>query len=77
VFAHPLPAAQPRRTGADSRRSVIALCLDVFEFGFAFGLEALPIVQVRPERWSCPLPPKENRLAVRIEVGEKKYHESE
>ena len=27
------------------------------------------------ERWSCPLPPAENRLTVRIEAGEKKFHE--
>jgi uncharacterized protein (DUF1684 family) len=27
------------------------------------------------ERWSCPLPPSANRLKVRIEAGEKKYHE--
>jgi uncharacterized protein (DUF1684 family) len=27
------------------------------------------------ERWSCPLPPKENRLIVRIEAGEKKFHD--
>ncbi len=27
------------------------------------------------DRWSCPLPPRTNRLAVRIEAGEKKYHE--
>jgi uncharacterized protein (DUF1684 family) len=26
------------------------------------------------ERWSCPIPPRENRLAVRIEAGEKKFH---
>jgi len=25
-------------------------------------------------RWSCPLPPRANRLAVRIEAGEKKFH---
>ena len=25
--------------------------------------------------WSCPIPPKENRLNVRIEAGEKKFHE--
>lgn len=25
--------------------------------------------------WSCPLPPDENRLNVRIEAGEKKFHE--
>jgi uncharacterized protein (DUF1684 family) len=27
------------------------------------------------ERWSCPLPPNENRLKVRIEAGEKKLHD--
>lgn len=27
------------------------------------------------DRWSCPIPPLENRLRVRIEAGEKKYHE--
>ncbi len=27
------------------------------------------------DRWSCPVPPPENRLQVRIEAGEKKYHE--
>lgn len=27
------------------------------------------------EEWSCPLPPRENRLAVPIEAGEKKFHE--
>lgn len=27
------------------------------------------------EMWSCPLPPRENRLKVRIEAGEKKFHE--
>ncbi len=26
------------------------------------------------DRWSCPFPPPENRLKVRIEAGEKKYH---
>jgi uncharacterized protein len=25
--------------------------------------------------WSCPIPPPENRLKVRIEAGEKKFHE--
>ncbi len=25
--------------------------------------------------WSCPLPPRDNRLTVRIEAGEKKFHE--
>ena len=27
------------------------------------------------DRWSCPVPPAENRLKVRIEAGEKKFHE--
>jgi uncharacterized protein (DUF1684 family) len=27
------------------------------------------------EMWSCPLPPRENRIKVRIEAGEKKFHE--
>ncbi len=26
------------------------------------------------DRWSCPFPPPENRLKVRIEAGERKYH---
>lgn len=28
-----------------------------------------------PQKWSCPLPPAENRLKVRIEAGEKNFHE--
>ena len=27
------------------------------------------------ERWSCPIPPKENRLKVRIQAGEKNFHD--
>lgn len=27
------------------------------------------------DRWSCPFPPPENRLKVRIEAGEKNFHE--
>jgi hypothetical protein len=27
------------------------------------------------EHWSCPIPPRENRLKVQIEAGEKKFHE--
>jgi uncharacterized protein (DUF1684 family) len=27
------------------------------------------------DRWSCPLPPGANRLSVRIEAGEKKFHD--
>lgn len=26
------------------------------------------------DRWSCPIPPHENRIKVRIEAGEKKFH---
>jgi hypothetical protein len=29
------------------------------------------------ENYSCPIPPKENRLQVKIPAGEKKYHEDE
>jgi len=25
------------------------------------------------ENWTCPIPPKENRLTVRIKAGEKRY----
>ena len=27
------------------------------------------------DRWSCPIPPRANRISARIEAGEKKYHE--
>jgi uncharacterized protein (DUF1684 family) len=27
------------------------------------------------DQWSCPIPPQENRLKVRIEAGEKKFHD--
>ncbi len=27
------------------------------------------------DRWSCPIPPRQNRLTVRIEAGEKNFHE--
>lgn len=27
------------------------------------------------DRWSCPIPPRENRLQVRIEAGEKKFYD--
>ena len=29
------------------------------------------------QRWSCPLPPRENYLKVRIEAGEKKYYQTD
>lgn len=27
------------------------------------------------DNWSCPIPPKDNRIAVRIDAGEKKFHD--
>jgi uncharacterized protein len=27
------------------------------------------------DRWSCPIPPRQNRISVRIEAGEMKFHE--
>ncbi len=27
------------------------------------------------DRWSCPLPPRQNRIPVRIEAGEKNFHD--
>ncbi len=27
------------------------------------------------EQWTCPIPPRENRLTVRIEAGERKFHD--
>ena len=27
------------------------------------------------DRWSCPLPPRQNRISVNIEAGEKKFHD--
>jgi uncharacterized protein (DUF1684 family) len=27
------------------------------------------------DRWSCPIPPRANRIVARIEAGEKKFHE--
>jgi uncharacterized protein (DUF1684 family) len=43
----------------------------VLDFNFAYN----PYCAFDPQRWSCPLPPPETRLKVRIEAGEKKYHE--
>ena len=34
-----------------------------------------PYCALDPTKWSCPLPPQENRLTVRIEAGEKKFLE--
>jgi uncharacterized protein len=40
-----------------------------------FNLAYNPYCAFDPEKWSCPLPPLENRLKVRIEAGEQKYHD--
>ena len=40
-----------------------------------FNLAYNPYCAFDSQRWSCPLPPPENRLKVRIEAGEKKYHD--
>jgi hypothetical protein len=29
------------------------------------------------DRWSCPLPPQENRLGMRIQAGEKKFKDDD
>lgn len=39
-----------------------------------FNLAYNPYCAFDPQKWSCPLPPAENRLQVRIEAGEKNYH---
>jgi uncharacterized protein (DUF1684 family) len=41
----------------------------ILDFNQAYN----PYCAYDPERWSCPLPPKENRLNVRIEAGEKVF----
>ncbi|MEZ4294194.1 MAG: DUF1684 domain-containing protein [Polyangiaceae bacterium] len=38
-----------------------------------FNLAYNPFCAYGGSDWSCPIPPPENRLAVRIEAGEKKY----
>ncbi len=49
-------------TGADGRLTV--------DFNLAYN----PYCAYN-ERFSCPIPPRENWLAVRIEAGEKRFHE--
>ncbi len=39
-----------------------------------FNLAYNPYCAFDPQKWSCPLPPPENRLKVRIEAGEKNFH---
>jgi hypothetical protein len=43
-------------------------------FVIDFNLAYNPYCAYNP-LWACPIPPKENRLSVRIEAGEKKFHE--
>ncbi|MCL4488986.1 MAG: DUF1684 domain-containing protein [Chloroflexi bacterium] len=40
------------------------------DFNFAYN----PYCAYVSEKWSCPLPPPENRLKVRIEAGEQNFH---
>lgn len=42
-----------------------------------FNLAYNPYCAYDPIKWSCPLPPAENKLKVRIEAGEKNYHPPE
>jgi uncharacterized protein (DUF1684 family) len=44
------------------------------KFLIDFNLAYNPYCAYNPN-WSCPIPPKENRLSVRIEAGEKKSHD--
>ncbi|HLF25433.1 MAG TPA: DUF1684 domain-containing protein [Anaerolineae bacterium] len=44
------------------------------KFLIDFNMAYNPYCAYSPQ-WSCPIPPKENRLSVKIEAGEKKYHE--
>ncbi len=43
----------------------------VLDFNLAYN----PYCAFDPIKWSCPLPPAENRLKVRIEAGELKFQE--
>lgn len=38
-----------------------------------FNVAYNPYCAFDPQKWSCPLPPVENRLKVRIEAGEKNF----
>jgi uncharacterized protein (DUF1684 family) len=42
----------------------------LIDFNYAYN----PYCAYNPN-WACPIPPKENRLIVRIEAGERKYHD--
>ena len=39
-----------------------------------FNMSYSPYCAYDAARWSCPLPPRENRLSVRVEAGEKNFH---
>jgi len=43
----------------------------LIDFNYAYN----PYCAYNPD-WACPIPPKENRLSVKIETGEKKYDSS-
>ncbi|MBI3733753.1 MAG: DUF1684 domain-containing protein, partial [Chloroflexi bacterium] len=54
--------------------------LDLYEYAdgtilLDFNQAYNPYCAYDAERWSCPLPPRENRLTARIEAGEKTYHD--
>ncbi len=49
--------------------------LDEGTLAVDFNLAYNPYCAYDPIKWSCPLPPQENRLQVRIEAGEKKFHD--
>lgn len=55
---------EPERGGADKL---------LVDFNAAYN----PYCAFDPRKWSCPLPPQENRLTVRIEAGEKNFEPHE
>ncbi len=46
-------------------------CDTLLKYQRAAGLDKTQ--QPYNDKWSCPIPPKENRLKVRIEAGEKNF----
>ncbi len=51
---------EPERVGPDKM---------LVDFNLAYN----PYCVFDPQKWSCPIPPVENRLSVRIEAGEKNF----
>ncbi|HZQ10314.1 MAG TPA: DUF1684 domain-containing protein [Anaerolineae bacterium] len=45
------------------------------KFLLDFNVAYNPYCAFDPRKWSCPLPPPENRLKVRIEAGEKNFED--